>query len=297
MHREVQLTGKLDLDRTLGVFVRGKADPCMRRDETGAWWRAMRTPEGPATLRIAVEGPKLSLQAFGAGEDWALSIGPDLVGLGDLLEGFQPQGAVADLARKLPGVRIPRAHTVMQCLLLIVLEQKVVGKQAWQGYYRLCRRLGQPAPGPFALSLPPASDELAALPYYEMHRMGIERRRAETLIRAAKHARRLEELPDMPLGAAKRRLGSLRGIGEWTVAELARVALGDADAVSVGDYHLPRLVAFNLAGEREADDARMLELLQPYPGHRGRVQRLVEVGGKPFPRRGPRLQPIPLWRR
>ena len=297
MHREIQLTEKLDLDRTLAVFVRGKADPCMRKDERGAWWRAMRTPEGPATLRIALEGSKLALQSFGAGRDWALSIGPDLVGLGDRLDGFQPQGAVADLARKFPGVRIPRAHTVMQCLLLIVLEQKVVGKQAWQGYYGLCRRLGRPAPGPLVLSLPPASDELAALPYYEMHRMGIERRRAETLIRAAKHARRLEELPSMPLDAAKRRLGSLRGIGEWTVAELARIALGDADAVSVGDYHLPKLVAFNLAGEREADDARMLELLEPYTGHRGRVQRLIEVGGRPFPRRGPRLQPIPLWRR
>ena len=68
------------------------------------------------------------------------------------------------------------------------------------------------------------------------------------------------------------------------------VALGDADAVSVGDYHLPNVVAWALAGEPRGDDARMLELLEPYRGHRGRVMRLLLAGGVGPPRRGPRLQ-------
>jgi 3-methyladenine DNA glycosylase/8-oxoguanine DNA glycosylase len=81
------------------------------------------------------------------------------------------------------------------------------------------------------------------------------------------------------------------GIGPWTIAEVGRVAYGDPDAVSVGDYHLPNLVAWALAGEPRADDARMLELLEPYRGQRGRVQRLLEASGIRIPRYGPRMTP------
>jgi 3-methyladenine DNA glycosylase/8-oxoguanine DNA glycosylase len=65
-------------------------------------------------------------------------------------------------------------------------------------------------------------------------------------------------------------------------------ASGDPDAVSVGDYNLPKAVGWALAG-RIVDDAGMLELLAPYAGHRYRVTRLVELSGIRPPRRGPRL--------
>jgi 3-methyladenine DNA glycosylase/8-oxoguanine DNA glycosylase len=74
------------------------------------------------------------------------------------------------------------------------------------------------------------------------------------------------------------------------VAEVARVALGDADAVSVGDYHVPSIVAWALAGERDGSDERMLELLEPFRPHRGRVQRLLEEAHIRPPARGPRMQ-------
>ena len=82
---------------------------------------------------------------------------------------------------------------------------------------------------------------------------------------------------------------SIAGVGRWTSAEVRRVALGDPDAVSVGDYHLPHAVAWALAGEARADDARMLELLEPFAGHRARVVRLIEVAAIGAPRRGPRM--------
>ena len=88
---------------------------------------------------------------------------------------------------------------------------------------------------------------------------------------------------------ATRRLRALPGIGAWTAAEVSLVALGDADAVSVGDYHLPHHVAWALAGEARGDDERMLELLEPYRGHRGRVLRLLVAGAPGPPRFGPRL--------
>jgi hypothetical protein len=87
---------------------------------------------------------------------------------------------------------------------------------------------------------------------------------------------------------ADRRLRSIRGIGPWTSAEVRQRACGDADAVSVGDYHLPAQVGWVLAG-KPADDDGMLELLAPYRGQRHRAARLIELSGLGPPRRGPRL--------
>ena len=83
----------------------------------------------------------------------------------------------------------------------------------------------------------------------------------------------------------------MHGIGPWTVAEVARIALGDADAVSVGDFHVPNIVAWALAREPRGSDERMLELLEPYRPHRGRVQRLLETSGIRAPAFGPRMEP------
>jgi len=67
--------------------------------------------------------------------------------------------------------------------------------------------------------------------------------------------------------------------------------LGCPDTVSVGDYHLKNIVGWSLAGRRNTDDAGMLELLEPWRGHRQRVVRLLLAGGPRRPRRGPRFAP------
>ncbi|HUR18645.1 MAG TPA: hypothetical protein VMZ51_06870, partial [Acidimicrobiales bacterium] len=147
------------------------------------------------------------------------------------------------------------------------------------------------APGPAGgagLLLPPSPRRLAGTPSYAVHRFGIERKRAETIRRACASASRLEEAVSMSPDQARRRLCALAGVGPWTAAQVAVVALGDGDAVSVGDYNFPHMVAWALAGERRADDARMLELLEPYRGHRGRVIRLIVAGGLGPPRIAPR---------
>jgi 3-methyladenine DNA glycosylase/8-oxoguanine DNA glycosylase len=167
-------------------------------------------------------------------------------------------------------------------------------KRAWRG---LVGRWGEPGPGPLRnLRVPPAPAVLAALPYHALHDLGVERRRAETLRAVARNARRLDEAAALPAAEARRRLCAVGGVGQWTAAEVARTALGDADAVSVGDYHLPHVVCFALAGERVGDDARMLDLLAPFAPHRGRVCRLLETAGLGPPRRGPRLAPTPSMR-
>lgn len=291
--RNYRVTGALDLRRTLAPLARGPADRTFRLG-AGRLFRASRTPEGPASLAISRAGDEVMAEAWGPGAERALDDVPALLGL---LEEPPPlvsaHPAINDLARRYPGVRIPRSGAVLEALVPAILEQKVAGEEARRAFAGLVRVHGEPAPGPpeWGLRLPPSPSTLAGLPYYDYHPFGVERRRAELIRRVATRAAWFEAIVGLPLADAYARLLAVPGIGPWTAAEVAVRALGDVDAVSVGDFHLPSLVAFALAGEPRADDARMLELLEPYRGQRGRVQRLLEASGIRAPRYGPRMAP------
>lgn len=288
--RTLSLCKPLDLGLTLGPLRHGAADPTMRFDAGGVW-RATRTPRGPATERLAAHGRSLRVQAWGPGAEWLLDRAHVLVGELDDDADFQPHHQlIRDLRRRHPGLRIPRSEAVLEAAVPTILEQMVPGAEAWRAWLAMIRDLGEPAPGPRSgLMVPPDPARLSSAPYYVLHRYGIDRRRAETVRRAAASAARLEEAVEMTLEAARLRLRALPGMGHWTAAKIALVALGDADAVAVGDYHLPHVVAWALAGEPRGTDEMMLALLEPYRGHRGRVVRLLLTSGLGPPRRGPRL--------
>jgi 3-methyladenine DNA glycosylase/8-oxoguanine DNA glycosylase len=286
--RILRLAGPLDLALTLGPLRRAAQDPSTRitSDEV---WRASRTPEGPATLHLRRLGVELEVEAWGPGADWATERAATLIGEGDNPEDFRPQlPLLRDLHRRFSGLRIPRSEAVFEAVVPTVLEQKVTTVQARVSYRRLLLELGTPAPGPLPLRLPPGPEKLAATPYWTFHHFGVERRRADVIRRAALSARRLEETVAMSAADAQRRILAFPGLGPWSAAEVALVALGDADAVSLNDVHLPHLASWALAGEARGSDDRMLELLEPYRGHRGRVLRLLVVAGIGAPRFGPR---------
>jgi len=194
------------------------------------------------------------------------------------------------MSRRYPGLRLGRSGRVLEALVPAVLEQKVVGAEAWRAWRLLLLRFGDPAPGPAPAGMRvfPAARTWLRIPSWEWHRAGVEAVRARTVAGAARVAGRLEEIVTMLPAAADRRLRALPGIGPWTSAEVRQRACGDPDAVSVGDYHLPAAVGWALAG-RKVDDAGMLELLAPYAGHRYRATRLVELSGVRPPRHGPRM--------
>ena len=279
----------VDLRLTLGSLRRGPGDPTTLVDRAGSWWRATRTPQGPATACYRADGDAVRVAAWGPGAEWCLATAAELLGSRDSLEGFAPTGLVGELHRRFPGLRIPRSQAVFEALLPSILEQKVTGREARGAYRAIVRAWGEPAPGPLPLRLQPAPEALAVTPYWAFHPLGVERKRTTAILLAASRARRVEETVAMPPAEAHRRLQALPGVGPWTSAEVAIVALGDADAVSVGDFHLPHLVSYALAGERRGTDERMLELLAPWPGHRGRVLRLLARSGRYPPRRGPRM--------
>jgi 3-methyladenine DNA glycosylase/8-oxoguanine DNA glycosylase len=280
-----------DLARTLGPLQHGYGDPTMRRDGQH-FWRATRTAEGPATVAVTFDGGEVRARAWGAGAELLLDRLPALLGADDEPSALRPcHGIVAELARRFAGVRFARTEAVFEALVPAVVEQKVTGIEARRAYRTLLRAYGEPAPGPAPLRLTPRPEVIAGLPAFRLHPLGLETRRADVLRRAAVVADRLEETTRLPPVDARARLMTLRGIGPWTAAETTRVALGDPDAVSVGDFHVPNLVAWALSGEPRGDDARMLELLEPYRGQRARVVRLLEAAGLRPPRYGPRAAP------
>jgi len=291
IERRIELRAPLDLVTTLSPLGHGRADTTIRLAPAEAWL-AFRTPDGPATLRLALESARLvRAVAWGDGAVAALDGAPALIGENDRPEDFFAQHPILRrLQRANPGLRLPASGRVLHALVPSVIEQKVTGTEAFRSYGALLRSHGEAAPGPMAaLRLPPAPERMAGLPYHAFHPLGLERRRADVIRHVASRAAWLEASADAT--EATRRLVSLPGIGTWTAAEVVRSAFGDPDAVSVGDYHVPNMVAWALAGEPRADDARMLQLLEPYRGQRGRVQRYLEVGRVSAPRYGPRMAP------
>ena len=284
----------VDLERTLGPLGKGSGDPTTAANASGWWW-ATRTPDGPATVQIAASADRNGLaesvraRSWGPGASAVLDRIPGLIGADDPLEEFRPDDdRVKRLLRERPGARMGRTSAVFETLLPTVLGQLVIGKEAKRSYRRLVAKHGEDAPGPPGLRLAPSADVVGELAYHEWHPLGVERRRAQVVQRCAREAERLESTARRP-EALRRRLDSLAGVGPWTIANVMITCLGDPDAVIVGDYNIPSTVAWVLADEAEADDARMLELLEPFEGHRARVQRLAKFSGSRPPRRGPKL--------
>jgi hypothetical protein len=293
LSREWQPPFPVDVPLTLSVHRHGGGDPAYATDRSGAVWRTSLTPDGPGTLRVSSRpgGTAVTARAWGPGAGWLLDRLPDWLGFHDDRAGFTVRHPVlGELALRYEGLRVGRTGRVFEALVPAVLEQKVVGHEAFRAWRFLLRKHGQAAPGPApaGMRVVPAPHAWARIPSWDWHRAGVEGVRARTIINAAAVAARLEEALDLAPAEADRRLRALPGIGVWTSAEIRQRAMGDPDAVSVGDYNLPGVVGWTLA-RRKTDDAGMLELLAPYAGHRYRVTRLVELGGSAPPRRGPRM--------
>jgi 3-methyladenine DNA glycosylase/8-oxoguanine DNA glycosylase len=269
-----------DFDESLRFLPFGPHDPTCRRDSRQLW-KAGRSPDGPVTLQLARAAEGIVARAWGPGAGWALRRADALAGLRDDPAGFEePPGPIGTLARRARGLRLPRNPWVFDGLTKYVLQQRVTFRDAARAHRRLVRGLGTAAPGPPGLLLPLAPSDWLELDEGAFRRAGIDGRRARTLRSAARSARRVGATFDLEPVAARAILRSVPGCGPWTVGITMGFVLGDPDAVPVGDLHLPHEVGWALAAEPGADDARMLELLEPYRGHRFRVLRLLLAAGR-----------------
>ena len=282
--RAIRVDPSLDVRAT----VRGAKSPVLV-GPTEAWW-STRTPDGAGTLSLRRRtGDTIEADAWGPGASWLLDQAPRLLGTADDPSDFRPTGRVGELWRRHPFL-LARTDRPWDALVGAVFGQRVQTKNATRSRRLLARRFGEPAPGPNDAWILPSAAAVASMGYSDFHRLGVERKRAEILIRVARELPRLEATfaGDPEPAAVQARLERIRGIGPWTSAMVTATTLGDPDAVPVGDYHLPNTIAWLLAGEARASDDRMLELLEPYAGHRWRVIRLAKGAGG-APRYGPKL--------
>jgi len=295
--RRLALDEPIDLRRTLGVLRHGPGDPtiCSRAD--GSFWRGVRTPIGPATVRLvcAAGDATVTAQAWGDGAGWCLETLPDLLGARDNRAGFVPG---LDLLHRLhttfTGWRLAYTGLVFESLVPAIFEQKVTGAEAFASYRRLLRQIGEPAPGPgseLGLVVAPEPRGWLDVPVWDFHLAGLGPERRDALLAAARVAPLLERAGSAGAVDLDVALRGVRGIGVWTSAEVRQRALADADAVSVGDAHIARMVGFALTGRR-TDDEGMLRLLARWRGHRYRVSQLLAMAGISAPRFGPRYAPI-----
>lgn len=269
------------LAMTLSPLRRGPGDPCYQVVD-GAIWKTSLMDSGPVTARIATSGRNVvDCDAWGDGADEFCARLPAMLGAHDDGAGFAPvEPVIAEAHRKVPHLRLGRTDRVMEALIPAVLEQRVAGKDAFRAWRLLVTKYGIPAPGPAParMRVPPPADVWRRIPSWEFHLANVDPSRARTLVRCAQRAESLERLSDRSTDEARAALMSLPGVGEWTAAETAQRAWGDADALSVGDYHLSNMIGSTLLGHR-IDDAEMIELLEPLRPHRQRAVRLLEVSG------------------
>lgn len=287
--------GRLDLAGTLAQLGRGPYDPTTTWDLRGMW-RTWRTPLGAATLRIhrpSADGA-VSAAAWGPGAEWAIAAVPALLGRDDDWSGLDVSGhpLLRDSLHRNPGLRLARTSRMLEALIPAIIEQRVTSIEAYRSWSRLLRWYGEPAPGPApeGMRVTPTLEQWRGIPSWEWHRAGVDPRRARAIQAVLAVAPSLERATERAatLADAETVLQTIPGVGLWTAAETLQRSHGHPDLVSVGDYHLAHQVGEALIGRRVDDDG-MLELLEPWAGHRQRVVRLIFASGFRFQRRGPRV--------
>ncbi len=291
--RTVTFPGAVSFGHTLAPLRRGFGDPCFQAAGDGAIWRTSLLPSGPVAARISRAAANAAhCVAWGSGAPEFVERLPALLGFEDDASDFVPRDpTVAAAHRRVPHLRLGRTGLVLEALIPAIIEQRVPGADAFRSWRLLVSKYGGPAPGPAParMRVPPSAEAWRHIPSWDFHRANVDPRRAQTVVTCARRAASLERLAPRPAAQAREALVSLPGVGEWTAAETAQRAFGDADALSVGDYHVPKMIGWTLVG-RPVDDAGMLELLEPMRPHRHRVVRLLEASGLAYePRRGARL--------
>ncbi|WP_197376378.1 DNA-3-methyladenine glycosylase family protein [Mycolicibacterium baixiangningiae] len=293
LRRSVTFGGPVSPALTLSPLRRGGGDPCFTITADGATWRTSLPPSGPVTARITRSAPDaVDLEAWGAGAEEFLDGAPALLGAEDDAAGFAPQEpTLAAAHRRIPHLRLGRTGRVLEALIPAVLEQRVSGIDAFRAWRLLVTKYGTAAPGPAPtrMRVPPGAQVWRRIPSWEFHRANVDPGRARTVVLCAQRADSLERLSARPPEQARAALTSLPGVGVWTAAETAQRAWGDADALSVGDYHLAKTVGWSLLGH-PIDDPAMLDLLEPIRPHRHRAVRVLLASGLARnPRFGARL--------
>ena len=288
-----------DLQMTVAY---NRTDKAPARQGSGGWfWRVQRTPEGPVTVAMRQPEPhRVEVRGWGPGRDWAMAHLDRWLGLNDDPSGFEAHHPmIRDQWRRHPGLRIGATLEPLEVLLWTIAGQRVTTASAQRSWREMKHIWGAAPPEPTGgmrvppeLRLPPCPDTLSQLSYAHLHRVGLERSRAKTVLEVCRRRKRITALGELEPEDARQRLMSLPGIGPWTANRVAIVAWGHPDTVQTGDYWLPHMIVHALTGRPRSSDEEMLSVLDVYRPQRTRAVRLIATTNHTAPRYGAKLPAI-----
>ena len=270
-----------DIDLSFGVQRFGAFDPTVQR-ERGLLRKAFDTADGPCVVEVRAEEDGVTLGAEGARANEAVADFASALAQDDGHAAFAPESPLlARLHRASRGMRLVRVPWRFDLAAVAVLQQRVTTREAMQQWGRITRKYG-PRVGE-ELRAFPSAERVARMASWQLQELGVDPKRARTMVVLARELVRRGTLAETDLALVRKRLAAVRGVGPWTTDMIMGFAYGDPDALPLGDLHLPHLITWALAREAPGSDARMVELLEPYRGHRFRVVRLLWVGGVKSP--------------
>ncbi len=290
----LSLPSLYDLQRTMSVLCTGRRDPTFKATVSGVQFSLL-TPVGGCRVKVDRSLGQLQVDVEGDGAEWLEPHLASLFGLHDVPAVFRPSGKVRDLVKRYPGIHLPRLPVVFHRLIQIVLHQLVTWEEAAYGWQEMTRRYGTAAPGDSELLVGPSPSALKALAYYDLVDCGILPRQARLILHLAKDARRIDKVWEQGDDKLIAYLSRINGIGKWTLQTLRGSCLADADAAVTGDYGLPHMVCWFFQQQPRGSDDEMLKLLEPFRGHRYRVQQLLMHADIQAPRRGPKMR-VRSWK-
>ncbi|MGA2243396.1 MAG: DNA-3-methyladenine glycosylase 2 [Verrucomicrobiota bacterium] len=248
-----------DWDRLLG-FLSRRAIPQVEEVRDGIYSRTVRVARqdrelvGHLRVRHEPDGHLLAVRLSDALLPVSATVLERVKRLFDL--GADPAAIAATLgplAEGNPGIRVPGSFDGFEMAVRAVLGQQVSVAAAQTLAGRLALRFGAPlaVPGLLLNRIFPPPGRIATAAVDEFLRLGITRRRAETLMALAQAAAGGHLLLE-PAGRLENTLGQLRqipGVGEWTAQYIAMRALSWPDSFPHTDLGIKK--ALGLTGPKK----------------------------------------------
>ncbi len=159
------------------------------------------------------------------------------------LEGFyawaQDDPVLRRLTEQLAGFRPPLAPDPFETLVTSITAQQVSLHAAFAIRNRLIERFGRRVGQAYAF---PTAEQLREATHDDLRALGFSNRKAEYVLGLAQEPVDLHELASLPDDEVKRRLVSIRGLGEWTAEWFLARHLARPRAWPVGDVALEKAV-------------------------------------------------------
>lgn len=275
----------LDFAHTFSLQRLGRHDPTAVMD-LDCFSKAFFYRSQPAILEFSREGESIVVHAHGPHAHDLLAETMTCLKQDDRYHSFSTEDSgIHRLHRRHAGLRILRFPWLYDSTCSAILQQRIRTVDAVRDWGRIARRWGTKITvGHLELRCFPPAETLAQVPDFALRSLNIDAQRTKTLLRFARESCFVPLKPAANFSRLRDQLQRIPGIGPWTTETVLGYGAGDSDAAIPGDLHLPHVVCYALAGENPGSDDRMMELLEPFRGHRFRIIRLLYASGISIPR-------------